>query len=233
MRYFISVLAFCSIVATSAACRADGLFYKLPEDGVWAQYDLKMEPPRGDEEPLVEGSFRMASVGSTTENGEKCRWIEMVIDIQHRGRAHKTIAKVLFPEKQLAEGKQPVEHIVRGWLKEGEREVHNVTEDLGPMPAFLAGPLEDKKKLKPVTLDTPLGKLDCEGVTGTTAWDESGHTDTATIETRLNDKAPFGVVTSTIAMKREQNGNVRDRGKLVFTLTKTGTDAKSELPDQN
>lgn len=56
--------------------------------------------------------------------------------------------------------------------------------------------------------------------------------DRTTLESRLHDKAPFGVVQSKMNFKVERDGNVRKSGVLTLNVLEVTQNAKSELPDQ-
>ena len=220
------------IVAGAAPhCRADGLLYQLPEDGTKAVFDLKIET-RGMEGT---GTLTMSSVGKVTEDGKACRWIEFALDVKFGERAHKTVAKVLIPESEMTAGKKPFENRVRGWvrLNEGQESVKLEQANFGPVPAFLAGPFEDSKKLEEAEVDSPsLGKVKCAGVSGTLTY-EDRRKNVVAMETRLHKTAAFGVVSSKMDVKVERNGELAQDVVITLALKSVGKDAKSELPDSN
>src|SRR5207244_12477630 len=96
----------------------------------------------------------------------------------------------------------------------------------------LGKPFKDAKKLPKQVTPSKLGKLECEGVTGTYELDDGRESVTAVFENRLHDKAPFGLVTSTIQLTMQRNGQVEGTGSMSFRLVAAGKDAKSELPEQ-
>ena len=180
MRKFVISTVVLLLSLTSSAGYADGLFHRLPEDGASVSYKMEMTIVHGGESKAGNGTLRVSSVGQTTVDDEKCRWIEFKMEMKLDGREQTIIAKVLIPEKHLGNGKTPIDHVKKCWLKEGDREVREV-EDVkgnmgGPMPVFLAGPLKDVKKLKPEVIESKLGKLSCEGATGRLEF-KQGNTD--------------------------------------------------------
>ena len=223
------VAALCTL--TPALLHADGLLYQLPKDGMWVEYDLTQVKIGPDgREFMGTGLFRMSSVGAAVENGEKCRWIEMDFQLKEGEREERVIAKVLIPEKHLQAGQKPVDNIVRGWIKRGNRETKQLTErEYGPMPVILAGPLNDEQKLKPTVLKSKLGELKCPGVTGTTVLKEGDHEIGVTLEIRRHEKSPFGVVWAKVTMTEDRQAR-RARGVLTFSLRSIGNTALSELP---
>ena len=82
-------------------------------------------------------------------------------------------------------------------------------------------------------METKLGKLKCEGITGSTTFEEGRGKATAEFENRLHEKAPFGIVQSVIQVSTERDGTTRREGTLTLDLAETGQDAKSKLPDSN
>jgi hypothetical protein len=219
----------------SPALRADGLIYQLPEDGTSVRYNLEMKVGRDGMEKSAGGYLAVSSVGKEKVNDEPCRWIEfkMVFDVD--GKERTIIAKTLIPEKALKRGENAGAHMVRGWLK--QREEAEELKDLqspsaGPLPAFLAGAADDAKQLDKKSIDSKLGKLDCAGVVGTHKFQQGQENVTIKQETRLHDKAPFGVVTSRMEFRVERDGMARETGIMTLTVLEVTQGAKSELPEQ-
>src|SRR5258708_33671937 len=87
------------VAALAQTVRADGLIYKLPADGVQVRYDTEITLSVGGQDVKVKGSVTISSVGQTTENGEKCRWLEFKMINPEEGQDRTVISKVLIPEK--------------------------------------------------------------------------------------------------------------------------------------
>ena len=220
------------------------MLYQLPADGTWAQFDLKMNAEMGDFKVRAEGSLRMASVGRSVEQGEPCRWIEADLQMKVSGipssakQTQRFTVKVLIPEKHLKAGASPLDHVVRGWIRENEQKVVALADPKemrrSPLPVVLAGPLKDAKRLEPIEVESKLGKLSCPGVTGVVevAGGPGPQQQGMTLETRRHQKAPFGVVTSN--WKPQMPGDADGKASMVmeFKLSDLGTGAKSELPEQ-
>ena len=225
--------------------RADGLLYQLPEDGSWVRFHVRMtmEPGGGEAEAgKMTGALTMRSVGQETVEGDKCRWIELELvpdkpagdqQAPPHGPPH-IIMKVLLPEQNLQKGKEPLQHLVKGWMKEGDEEPRELkdpnSEHTGPLPAFLSGPLKDVKELDKTTIDTKLGKLECDGITANNVYKQGEAVTTVQFETRLHDKAPFGVVNSKMQYDSKRGDN-EEKGTLSLEFDDSGHDAKSSLPD--
>lgn len=242
-RLGVGLLAALAILTFASGARADGLLYQLPEDGSWVRFHVTMTMEHGEGEPgKMTGSLTMRSVGQETVEGDKCRWIELELipdkaegdqQAPPHGPPH-IIMKVLLPEKNLKSGKEPLERLVKGWMKEGDKEPDELkdpnSERTGPLPAFLSGPLKDIKELDKKTIDTKLGMLECRGITANDTYKQGEAVTTVEFETRLHDKAPFGVVRSKMQYDSKR-GDHEEKGTLVLDLEETGQDAKSSLPD--
>jgi hypothetical protein len=218
-----------AVLSFNTQAIADGLVYQLPEDGTSAEFDLKFSGPGKQ----GTGSLTVSSVGKVKEDGKACRWIEFNIVMTLNDMERRMVAKVLIPETEFAPGKKPFENRVRAWIRLGESpDAKNLEQnDFGPLPVFLSGPFENAKKLDAIEVETKaLGKLKCEGASGLVKTEDRRKNET-TIETRLNKKAPFGVVSCKMEMKAERNGEFVPEVEITLTLKKVGKDAKSLLPD--
>jgi len=226
-----TVIAFLTLAA--AAARADGLIYQLPKDGAWALFELSATVKMGDTEEKRTGTLRVASVGSVTEKDEPCRWIEVAFETKWEKRTEKErqVVKALVPEKFLKKGESPVDHLLRGWIRNHETKPRKLDPKDFPfahLRAVLVGPVRDAKQLDEVVVESKLGKLPCAGVAGQLDSKSLGHeVESAKVETRLNAKAPFGVVAARWILDYEEAKVTVDLKLVDF-----GDKAKSELPDQ-
>ena len=179
------------LVLTAGVARGEGLLYQLPKDGTWARYECTTTAESGGATVTVPGSVWIASVGQVTVNDETCRWIEV--------RIKKETVKALVPEKLVAKGKLTIDHVVRAWVRAGDR----VSKKLEHLRVLLKGPdivffvtfspaMQNVKQLEAKTVSSKLGKLSCLGVTGT----YQGRKIDITFESRLHSKSPFGVISS-------------------------------------
>jgi hypothetical protein len=229
MRCTFGVVALLGLV--SSVARADGLFYQLPEDRTWARYEIDLSQDRGGAQQSARATLTMSSVGQSIEGADPCRWIEVKLQVTDQGEEHTIVAKVLIPEKYLKKGESPLEQMVRGWMKgKGDEVVRLDASNFGPLRAFLAGPLEDEKKLDKEVVDSPLGALECEGLSGTARFREGEREAKFTFHSRLHSKAPFGLVSSQIAFEFQRDGQLVESGNAVLKLVDTGKDAESALP---
>jgi hypothetical protein len=238
---------------TVGSVRADGLVYHLPEDGTWARYSFKqtMAIPKEpkDMTMTVEGTLTLASVGQEKIKDQACRWIEIVIEVKPpgEGRTVKEVFKALIPENRLKKGENPLGHWVKGWIKLGDEKPQPLTKELLSNPALMinvlvTGPLQNTKTLEDKTIVTKLGKLTCEGVSGSLTLKgaaisvKNDQVTTGNVKVRvenyLHDKAPFGVVFSRLEIEFPDLGMGKGSAEADLTLFEVGTSAKSELPDQ-
>ena len=160
----------------------------------------------------------------------------MHTETKQNERADVVVIKALILEKHLKKGAQPADNVVRGWYKQGDRDPVELNDDNRPPIAFfLAGPLKDVKKLEAREVDCKLGKVKCDGLTGSGGFKEraDGLMKVVYDEIRLHDKSPFGVTMMRCDFSQERDGEVRTRGTMTLTLTNLGKTATSELPDHN
>jgi hypothetical protein len=234
--FLLSALA--SLVLLSPA-KADGLLYRLPDDGAFVKFEMESSGHgKGEDKKTYKGTLTMSSVGEAKVDGKLCRWIEIKMEANTPG---DHIVKVLVPIDRLKPGESPLDHALKGWRKMigelndgGLKEIANFkTMDAGAMPIILPGVLQDAKKLPKKVIDSKLGKLECAGHTGTHASEPArDHKSEITYETWLHEKAPFGVVASHVSAKTFQNGEYVRTWTMTLRVVEVGKGAKSELPDQ-
>jgi len=225
----------CSVLCATLAV-ADGMVYRLPDDGGQAQYDLviKAGPPGGQRE--MKGAFKLSSVGKETVGADVCRWIEIRLAFNEDGQERVILAKSLVPEKHLGRGKSPGDNMLRTWIKFSDQEAVSLTDlkqpMAGPLQAFLAGPASNAMILEKSTIENAkLGKQECEGEIASYEFDQGEGKMKMMFEHRLSDKVPFGVLSSKLTFRNERNGAVVEEGEATFTLSDVNTTALTELPN--
>ncbi len=226
------------VTALSPTVRADGLIYQLPADGMSVRYDTDaMFMNSNGQQIMVKGTLTVSSVGQTTVNNEKCRWIEFKNVTKSDQGDRIIIAKCLIPEKNLGKDKSPGEHMIRGWIKRGDMElaISDIKSPAGRMLLvwYLAPPAPNAKELDKTEIDSPLGKLECLGVTGEQEFQRDNGLLSINFENRLHEKAPFGVVSSVWKFELKNNGQVMGTGTIKMTLAEINTTALTELPGKN
>ena len=243
MRSSLLTFSFAALALTiwtsAPSARADGLIYALPKDGEQARYEMEIAVAVGGQDVATKGSVTVSSVGQTTVDNEKCRWIEFKMIANADNQEQITLTKVLIPEKDMGQGKSPGEHMIRGWIKEGDMPPQEIKDLKDPralsVAAFLAGPPKNAVEIDKIEIDNAkLGKVSCAGVTGDQEIDGPGGTQIViNAENRLHEKAPFGLVVANWKFELKSNGQVAIAGTFKLTLSDTSTTALTELPDKN
>jgi hypothetical protein len=236
-------VAFLVLLVNVRVALADGLMFNLPEDGTWAKYDVEGSGRNLGELRLsltMKGTLYLASVGRVTEEKQLCRWIEVRFDVDQtigREKAKKSDWwKVLIPEKYLAKGDSPLNHVIRAWYRSEVDDSSEKSDFPGngktPLPLILSGPLAGRRELPKTTTESKLGSLACKGTEGTllvktkrsSALQETH--EKWTVVNRLHPASPFGVVASSWTLDAHPE-------TIVWHLkfVDCGKGAKSKMPD--
>jgi hypothetical protein len=176
--------------SSQSGVRADGLIYRLPQDGSWVRYDLSMEGTQDLKWPVKSvGTLMLSSVGRQRIEGQPCRWIELRLDVgaevklpdrQVKAQQRHIILKMLIPEEYLTAGADPLAHVRRLYYKDGDRKPELIEDEkwkqyeidrfrpLFPKPP--AGKIADDHRAFEA-LDTKIGRLDCEKLTFESSYD--------------------------------------------------------------
>ncbi len=234
-RYRVYLIATLLLILPTATGRAEGLLYQLPRDGAWAQYDLDCTAKAGDVQKTVTGTMRISSVGRATVEEQPCRWIEVELNVgtvvDGKEVKNDRICKLLIPEKWLAAGQSPLDHVVRAWWQpESGAPVEKLRDPRAtdtPLPVILSGPWQDVEPLAKAQIACPFGKLSCIGSAGTLKLPlHGGSAMNCKLESRLNPESPFGVVSSHWLL--ETPGGTLEWN---LKLAKRGPKGESKLPD--
>lgn len=236
------------LVLVPLAARADGLIDRLPNDGAWAEFEVtgKGIGADGQSRTTIDGKLTLSSVGREEVSGEPCRWIEIksqMRDLRGENRAETTgVLKLLLVERRLQRGQEPLAGIAKAWRQhpgmddgkikqldlkgEGLREVQSLDE-------FLHGPAWDVAELEAVEVDSKLGNLPCKGLRCTEVQKAGGAEMRLTVIVRLNDQAPFGVVSYEYEKERLRDGKSVGKRTMELKLVDFGQGAASALPDSH
>ncbi len=209
-------------------------YYKLPKDGVWCQYHVNLKIAGVE----TSAPWVVASVGGKVHDGDKCRWLELR---QLTGDSKKTVRviKALIPENAFGKGKNPLAEVRSVWTKEGDAEPKEITDDreLEIFNRFvmlaLRGPTDNIESHKdPQSIDWQKGQLKCRVITGTSDFESEESGLKAKLKHRLltNEKIPFRLGGSKWSIDVEIFGQEVQAAAEV-TIVKTGTEARSELPN--
>ena len=223
-----ALLTTLALLAIPAAARAGGLIQSLPEDGAWVTFKVSSELDLQGNLQSLDHELKVASVGKQDVEGDPGRWIELSTELGGR----KMLAKLLIAEKFLKAEQNPFEHVAKAWGRGPEGEVRELPEgNLRRLLLFaVAVPnFEKPEKKEKETIQTELGKYECEHWKGE-AEVEGFQNNQVKFEGDLwtHNKVPFGLV------KAKIKGDF-GLGSLASVLeaTKSGTGAKSDLPDAN
>jgi hypothetical protein len=235
-----------AVAAVFPSCTfADGFLYQLPKDGAWVRFEEEGKGSRPDGTGVtVSGKLTISSVGTVDIDGKRCRWIEIATDTKMSDRpAIQHVVKLLIPEAHLGKGKEPLEHTLKAWSKHSainDGQLQEIKDPAGNGATFLKnyvtpylrGPFEDAENLEKATVDSKLGKLECAGlVAKEKRMIGNGVTIHYTHRVRLHERAHFGVVSFQSEMRMELDGQVGANMASTTTLSDSGTDATSAIPD--
>ena len=223
---FAVISAILSFLAVPLTSHAGGLIHNLPPDGTWVLYRAKTELDLQGNLQSFDRELKMCSVGKEEVNGEPARWIELSTEIA----GARVIAKLLILEKYLKADQNPYEHLVRAWIRGRDGEVRELTESrLRQILIFaVTVPHFDKpEKREKQHVKTGLGEYECEHVTGVHEM-EGFQNNKVKLEGDLwtHEKVPFGLVRAKV--KGDIGVGVIE---TELEVIKSGTDAKTELPD--
>lgn len=223
------ILVSCGIVCLNAAlARGDGLVRRLPEDGAWALFYCTEEYDDGEKRTEW---ITIKSVGTIVEDGQACRWIEVVLqNDEGRRKGTGSTWKFLIPEKHFVPEGDPLDHVIRTWHKyENQQSVRRDIDFFKPrLHLIIPPPIKDLKEIaEKQTVDWQRGQLVCNVLVGTIRQEYKVETVKKQYRIAVHDKVGFGVA----AVKIEMESDLPYKGTVQFMLTDMGTDAKSGIPD--
>ena len=257
---------------------ADGTWvrYRLSEQGHLAiVFPANMNVPpalkNAQELPIKStGSLVLRSVGQQDLDGQSCRWIELELEVrilsklpdpatgelQAKKEDRHIVLKMLIPEKYLSDGADPMTHVQRLYLKDGEKEPESVDDEKAKQyeldrfrPLFPA-PAQEVQISKSHSVDTQIedmGTLECKrlafeskyegplarGRRGWWCW-QGRH------EVCLHEKIPFGVASLTFAVESHEWSGDKERSPRAtvkstkeMVVTEIGAAATSKMPELN
>jgi len=222
---------FVTVTAVATASAEDPLrpFQRLPKDGTWATYSFGGTEVGNKESGTA--TYRM--VGTTTEDGQKCRWFELQ-GSEYGQKA--SILKILVRAKDFAAGAKKTPKVLRGWKKEGDKAVAKLDDkEKSAIELMVLGVYENAKTVKlEKVIDYQKGQLKIGTATqgkqtAQLPEAEDGVMADFTLTIWIHKNSPFGTAASNILV---QTGET-----TVFESTSTlqdhGTGAKTALPDHN
>ena len=229
----------CLILLLAAASKvaADGLITQLPDDGSWAEFELKLILTENGEKREPSAYLRLSSVGHDEHQGVKCRWVELQLSRIEPSQSDE-VTKILVPEESLKSGKLTATNVIRGWRKSGDEEATQLDKDqprlkIGPLAMLLSDSSSDSQKPENEEVKVEgLGALACEKTTGKhdLPMSESENLP-ADITLWRNSKAVFGTAKLRVHILDKRPERERE-GVFEALQVKSGKDAKSALPDR-
>lgn len=234
-----SILLACLILPLAATPRAtaDGLITQLPDDGSWAEFELKLTLTENDQKREHSAYLRLSSVGQIEHQGIQCRWVELQVS-RTEPPTPDEVAKILLSEESLKSGKVTATSLIRGWRKPGDEEATELDKDrprlgIGPLAMLLSGSFSDSQKPEKEDVKVEgLGPLACEKATVKQDLPMSSSDNLpADITLWRNSKASFGTVKLRVHIVDKRAERERE-GVFEAVQVKSGQGAKSALPDR-
>jgi hypothetical protein len=176
-------------------------------------------------------------VGQVTEENQRCRWIEVQLDRQRTvgewKKKETTVYKVLVPERFLANGQSPLDHLIRGWRRWDDVKPQPMNDPniiiITELPIILSKTWNDVRHLEKLEIRSKLGSRMCDGIRGTVELSARRFHEKWEFENRLHPDSPFGVVTSRWELVPKRRGGAAMVCEL--RLIDFGKGAKSAMPD--
>ena len=209
--------------------KSAALIQTLPKDGTWAEFNINLKLNGQEAVP----KWILRSVGQAFHGGKQCRFLEMEQTCDHPQLANVTW-RLLIPEDEFGEGKDPLSKMVKCWVKyePSEPELLESVQLKDPVFAMLlAGPKQNlKNEEAKEKINWQQGDLECSVVSGHNEI-ELGNTKFGMTHRVFRHKdVPFGLA----GMQQELNlnfGGQKQSATIKMTLKDHGKEAKAKLPD--
>lgn len=224
----------------TAGLSGQTLISQLPEDGVWATYDIEAKTIRVDRETeTFFGELTIRMVGTEIQDQETLRWIEIEQNFTRAEVDVRIVDILLVPESAVGDGKDLVANLQKMWRyhSASDKEVptayeldSNATKTLNTL---FPKPFDKVKKTEIKEIETEIGSFECEGRVGISKLMEGASaTDMDRLLTVFSHKdAPFGSVTMKQIVKTRSNDEELFTMVATMKLKEKGTDAVSAFPD--
>ena len=209
--------------------KSAALFQTLPPDGVWAEFNVNVTLNGKEIVPI----WKARSVGQAFHGGKQCRFIEMEQTCDHPQMPNMTW-RLLVPEDEFGEGKDPLSKAVKCWAKTEKDEPEVVESIVLKDPIFamlLAGPKQNlKTEAAQEKVSWQQGDLECSVVSGHNEIEFGSTKFGMTHRVFRHKDVPFGLA----GMQQELNasfGGQKQMALIKMTLKDHGKEAKAKLPD--
>ncbi|MFM9966650.1 MAG: hypothetical protein ACKV2Q_36185 [Planctomycetaceae bacterium] len=221
------LLSFDTSVAEESKSAA--LFQTLPKDGTWVEFNVNVTLNGKEIVPI----WGARSVGQAFHGGKQCRFIEMEQTCDDPRLANMTW-RLLVPEDEFGEGKDPLSKAVKRWVKVGKSDPEAVDSIELRAPDFamlLAGPKQNiKTEEAKEKVSWQQGDLECSVVSGHNEVEFGTVKLSMTHRVFRHKDVPFGLA----GMQQELNASIggqKQAATIKMTLKDHGKDAKAKLPD--
>ena len=227
-------LALCSWLLAFGIAIADepksaALFQTLPKDGTWIEFNVNVTLNGKEIVPI----WKARSVGQAFHGGKQCRFIEMEQTCDDPRLANMTW-RLLVPEDEFGEGKDPLSKAVKCWgkMEKNEPEAVESIELKDPIFAMLlAGPKQNlKTEEAKAKVSWQQGDLECSVVSGHNEIEFGNTKFGMTHRVFRHKEVPFGLA----GMQQELNASIggqKQTALIKMSLRDYGKDAKPKLPD--
>ena len=234
LKAIVGTVALGSFLLTFEAANADepksaALIQTLPKDGAWVEFNVNVKLNGQEIVPTWTGR----SVGKVFHGGKQCRFIEMEQACDHPQMPNMTW-RLLVPEDEFGEGKDPLSKAVKRWVKMEKNEPEAVESIELKDPIFamlLAGPKQNlKNEEAKEKINWQQGDLECVVISGRNEV-ELGSAKLSMVHRVFRHKdVPFGLA----GMQQDLNasfGGQKQSAIIKISLRDHGKDAKAKLPD--
>jgi hypothetical protein len=126
MKCISSAIAFGAVLLLGMTAGAEDQIIQAPQDGWWIRYfsTTKQEANGMVQEYTSQSTYSL--VGTTMEDGEKFRWVEVNMVTSIGEKKHEVLWKYLIAEKDLMASERPNDKVKRGWVKSNDLEVRAI-----------------------------------------------------------------------------------------------------------
>lgn len=215
-----------------------GLLQRLPEDGTWVRYFVKVKDGAGTKPR--NGTMTLKSVGRETIKGQKYRWIEIDMLLKRNDKQLHRALKVLIREQDLKEHARNGLTIARGWASIGRPESFPLgsleKSPDGPLGLYFGCPMKNARTVKgEKTIDYQNGRLTIasaqSGELKIRFQEDPGVGDSpVTVTQTIWNHRSVPVGTAMAIIEARQDGAIAQ--KIVLTIQDFGKNAKSSLPEK-
>ena len=218
---------------------AQSLITKLPADGTWAKYEMtgSTTMSNGDVNEH-ERTLLIRVVGTEHANMEEYRWIEIEQRQKNVKGSMPSVYRFKVKGSDIGSGGDPLASLEKCWIINQApnldivKEYNVETDSIQFLEWFMPPHLTDKKTLEAKTIESSIGKLECEGSSGVFNQSRAPkYIQRHTFTVYAHDKSPFGTVSFHRLTEAIVNDELNHKLEYSMVLTETGTGAKSAAPD--